>query len=86
MSIRAIFKEGKIQPLQEIPSDWTEGQELLIEQLGEPVSEQEIQQWLQQMEAGAAQISAKDEEVFLRAIEEHRKESKEAVAREWGLL
>ena len=29
--IRAILKKGKIQPLDELPAHWHDGQELLVE-------------------------------------------------------
>ena len=45
----------------------------------------ELEQWAREMEAGAARIPAEDHERFLRAIEEVERQSKEAVAREWGI-
>jgi hypothetical protein len=86
MTIRAVVKNGAIQPLDPLPAEWGEGQELLVE---EPVSaelEAELDAWAEQLEAGAAKLPPEDTERFLEAIDEVKRESKLAVAREWGLL
>ena len=34
--IRAVYRDGKIQPMDELPGDWHEGEPLEIRPLGHP--------------------------------------------------
>jgi len=85
MTIKARLRDGIIQPTEPLPAGWADGQELLIEEADVIPTEAELQEWLQEMDAGAAQISAEDNEQFLQAMAEQERESKDAVRREWGL-
>ena len=85
MTIKARLRDGIIQPTEPLPAGWADGPELLIEEADVIPTEAELQEWLQEMDAGAAQISAEDNEQFLQAMAEQERESKDAVRREWGL-
>jgi hypothetical protein len=85
MTIRAVVKNGAIQPLGPLPAEWVEGQELVVEEPLPAESEADLNAWAAQLEAGAARLPAEDTERFLKALDEVERESKEAVAREWGL-
>jgi hypothetical protein len=80
-----VFRQGKIQPLDDFPESWSEGQELLIEEGELPVDPEEIATWSREIEEAAARIPAEEHERFLAALEEHEKESKEQARREMGI-
>jgi len=85
MTIRAILRQGIIQPVEPLPPDWTDGQELVVEEPHADGTQAEISQWAQELETAAAQIPAEEHDRFLKALEEVEKESKEAVRKQWGL-
>jgi hypothetical protein len=83
--VRAVLKHGKIQPLDDLPQSWSEGQELLIEEGEPPVDPEEIAAWSREIEEAAARIPEEEHERFLAALEEVEKESKEKARREIGI-
>lgn len=86
MTIKAILRDGRIQPLEPLPPAWTEGQQLVIEEpdLGETPAE--IEKWAKELEASTARIPAEEHERLERALKEIERESKDAVRRKWGLV
>jgi hypothetical protein len=82
MNIRAVLRKGVIQPIEPLPPDWHDGQELLVESNGEADQEQ-VQQWAHELEAAAAAIPAEEHDRFLRALDEIERESKDAVRKGW---
>lgn len=48
--IRAILKNGKIQPLDELPTNWREGQHLIIDGGEPPSSPSELQKWYDKLQ------------------------------------
>jgi hypothetical protein len=85
MTIKAILREGRIQPLEPLPPGWTEGQELVIEEPDSGETATEIKKWAKELEASTARIPVEEHELLERALEEIEQESKDAVRREWGL-
>jgi len=83
--VRAVLKQGKIQPVDDLPDSWSEGQELFIEEGEPPVDPEEIATWSREIGEAAARIPEEDHRRFLAALEEHRRESKEQARREMGL-
>ena len=59
---RAVLKNGLIYPVEPLPPEWAEGQELEVQEVqnGTPSG---LEQWYQELEAMAAQ---NDEEDFAR--------------------
>ena len=84
MTIRAILRQGVIQPLEALPADWGEGQELVVEEPRGERAAGEIGQWAREMDAGVAQIPAEEHDRFLHALDEIERQSKDAVRKEWG--
>jgi hypothetical protein len=83
--IRAILKKGKIEPLEELPGHWRDGQELLVEG-GEPSDDPaDIRKWHEQLLALSAQIPAEDHKRMAAALAEQDREAKESMHREMGL-
>jgi hypothetical protein len=81
---RAVLKNGLIYPVEPLPPEWAEGQELEVQEVqdGTPGG---LEQWYQELEAMAAQ---NDEEDFARleaALKEAHDLAKEQMRREMGL-
>lgn len=83
--IRAVVRNGTIQPLDPLPHDWSEGQTLIAEESDAPPDPQILADWEREMEEAARTIPAEEHERLLKALETIEAESKEAVRREWGL-
>jgi hypothetical protein len=84
MTIKAVLRHGIIQPIDPLPSDWADGQELVVEE-PQPNGAGDLAQWAQEMDAATAEIPAEEHERFLNALDEIERDSKEAVRRQWGL-
>lgn len=84
MTIRAILRQGVIQPIEPLPAGWRDGQELVVEEPRRDAESEEIAQWGRDLDAASAQIPAEEHDRFLQALEEIEKESKEAVRKQWG--
>ncbi len=82
MTIRAVLRQGVIQPIEPLPPDWRDGQELVVESNGDTGSEA-IEQWARELDAAAAEIPADQHARFLRALDEIERESKESVRDRW---
>jgi hypothetical protein len=83
--IRAVLHKGKIQPLDELPQHWREGQELIVEGC-EPSDDPElITKWHDELVALSAQIPADDHERMAAAIAEQNRLAKDRMRREMGL-
>jgi len=85
MTIKAILRDGRIQPLEPLPPDWIEGQELLVEEPASAGTQAQVDQWANDLDKTTAQIPAEEHNRFLRALGEIEQETKDAVRREWGL-
>jgi hypothetical protein len=85
MTIKAILRNGRIQPLEPLPSDWTDGQELVVEQPDLAGAEAQIGQWAKDLEDAAARLPAEEHHRFRQALSEIERESKEAIRRQWGI-
>jgi hypothetical protein len=85
MTIKAILRNGRIQPLEPLPVDWTDGQELIVEQPDSGGAAAQVSEWAEDLEAAAARLPAEEHDRFRRALNEIGRESKDAVRREWGL-
>jgi hypothetical protein len=84
MTIRAVLRDGVIQPVEPLPPDWTNGQELIVEEPKRDPADEEINQWARDLDAAAARIPAEEHERFLEALEHIERESKDAVRKQWG--
>ena len=83
--IRAILKKGKIQPLDELPQHWHEGQELIVEGCEPSDDPAAIKQWFDRLVALSAQIPPEDHERMAVALAEQDRLAKETMSREMGL-
>ena len=83
--VRAVLKAGMIQPTEDLPESWMEGQPLVIDVAEAQIAAEEIRAWSREIAAAAEMIPDEEHERFLAALEGERKESKEQVRRAWGL-
>jgi hypothetical protein len=83
---RAVLKNGTIQPLEPLPPEWKEGQELIVEEAkGPDLRPAAIDEWAEELDALASESDPEDEARMREAIEEHRRQGKAWVRREMGL-
>ncbi len=87
MTIRAVLRNGQIQPLEPFPPDWADGQELVVEEpyLSQAEELSHLDDWTNDLEAAAAQVPLEEHRRFCDALTDIEQESKDAVRREWGL-
>jgi hypothetical protein len=87
--IRAILREGQIEPLDPIPPEWGNGQELRVEQTvsASPENTMDIDLCRAELEAVIAQMpdDPDDARRFHDALAEADRIAKELVRREMGL-
>ena len=83
MTIRAVLRQGVIQPVEPLPPDWADGQELVVEEPKPDNGSEAIQQWASELESAAAQIPAEEHDRFLTALDEIEQASKESVRKRW---
>ncbi len=83
--IRAVLTKGKIQPLDELPQHWRDGQELIIEGCDPSDDATAIRTWYDELLALAAQIPQEDHKRMADALAEQRRHGKEMMRREMGL-
>ncbi len=83
--IRAILKKGKIQPVDELPEHWREGQELIVEGTEPSDDPADIKNWHEELVALSAHIPALDHERMAAAVAEQDRKAKEWMRRDMGL-
>ena len=86
--IRAIVKNGVIQPLEPMPADWKEGREVVVDDLTEhPPSESDgFDNWLEDMKTLTAGLNNPQEWQEIEAtLAEADRLNKDQVRREMGL-
>jgi hypothetical protein len=85
MTIKAVIRGGRIEPMEPLPLEWREGQELLVEQPDGSAGNVKVDQWVQDLDEATALVPAGEHQRFQQAMEEIERESKNRVRREWGL-
>ena len=83
--VKAVLREGTIQPLSPLPITWSDGQELVIAEARADSADESLAAWSQGIEELAAQISDADFDRVDQALAEADKEAKEYVRRQMGL-
>ena len=83
MTIRAVLRQGVIQPVEPLPPGWADGQELVVEEPKPDNGGEAIQQWGSELDAATTQIPAEEHDRFLTALDEIEQESKESIRKRW---
>jgi hypothetical protein len=78
-NIRAKLKNGVINPLDPIPSDWREGSELRISNLDR--LDIDIDEWAAKMNAICADSDPEDDRIVQETLDLMRREGKECTRR-----
>jgi hypothetical protein len=81
---RAVLRNGLIYPVEPLPAEWAEGQELEVQEVQDG-ARSGLEQWYRELEAMAAQ---NDEEDFARleaALKEADDLAKEQMRKRMGL-
>jgi len=81
--IKAIFKNGLIQPVEPLPATWTEGCELVVDEIG--AAESDWVEWNAEMDALAAQIDPEDFRRLDRALAEAKEQARSIVRKQMEL-
>lgn len=84
MTIKAIVRNGFIEPLEPLPPDWAEGKEVLIGDLLLAGAE-DLEAWARELEATATELPAEEHDLFRKALDDIEHQSKDAVRREWSI-
>jgi hypothetical protein len=84
--VKAIVSGGVIQPLEPLPPDWHDGQELRVEKADEnEMSVGQIDQDFAELALLCADSDPSDEEVVREALEQAHRDAKTHVRRQMGL-
>jgi hypothetical protein len=84
--LRAVVSHGEIHPLEPLPPDWQEGQQLRVERADEsevPIAE--IDRDFAVLTAMCQESDPAAEEQLERALQEARRQAKDQVGRQMGL-
>lgn len=81
--IRAILKNGILEPLDPPPAAWRDGRELHVEE-GEP-STDDLEAWYRDLEALVARLDPDDSRRMDAALRQADEQAKALVRREMGL-
>lgn len=81
MTIKAVLRNGRIEPLERLPAKWADGQELIIELAAVARVEPPVDQWAMDLEAAARRAPAAERDRFSHALDEILRNSKSAFRR-----
>jgi hypothetical protein len=82
--IRAVVRDGTIQPLEPMPPDWRDGREVVVTEAEPSERRAEIDQWFRELEASAAELDPEDDQRLTEAVVQIRQQAKETARREMG--
>ena len=83
--IRAIIRHGHIEPLDRLPEDWSEGQEVTVEVSEHCPTDETIRNWHAEWKAACPDISAEDHVELDEALATIRQLGKDQMRKEMGL-
>jgi hypothetical protein len=84
MTIKAVLRNGQIEPLEPLPTEWADGQELVVE-TDSVATNAQLANWMTELDTSVADLPAADHQQFQQALDEIERESKESVRRQWDL-
>jgi hypothetical protein len=83
--LKAVVSGGEIRPLEPLPADWQEGQQLRVEKAEGETSVEDIDRDFAVLATLCEAGEPADEEQLERALQEARRQAKEQVRRHMGL-
>ena len=84
--IHGVYRNGRIQPLDAIPSNWRDGQELDIDARDESSDPEAIRRWLADLQAMDAKLTDEDDARLMDSLAEQKRIAKELAQRAAGLI
>ncbi len=83
--IRAIIKDGAIQPVDPLPADWCDGREVIVEEV-DPVSTDDLEEWYRELQLlGPARYEPGEREQVQLVLNDADEQAKSLVRREMAL-
>ncbi len=76
MTIKAVLRTGVIEPLEDLPGNWKDGQSLRVADDEERADEGEIRAWAHEIEEAAARIPESEHQKFMEALAQQKREAK----------
>jgi hypothetical protein len=85
--IKAIVKNGTIEPLETIPTEWYDGQEVVVQETHGDSREtpDELDRWYRELDALCVASDPEDDERLRAALAEAHEQAKAVVRRQMGL-
>jgi hypothetical protein len=83
--IRAFLRKGRIQPVDELPQHWREGQELMVESCEPSNDPAAIRAWHKKLLTLSARIPDGDHSRMAAALADQDRQAKERMRQEMGL-
>jgi hypothetical protein len=83
---RAVLRNGVIQPVDPLPTEWAEGDELVVAKA--PMTKESIEAMeksFEEWEAACSDSTDEEEAILQAALDAQRRASKEYVRRQMGL-
>jgi hypothetical protein len=84
MSIKAVLRHGVIHPVDPLPPEWIDGQELIVEPPLFADARSELADWSASVGEAAAQASDDQRLGFLHALGDVERDSKDSVRQQWA--
>jgi hypothetical protein len=83
--IRAIIQNGQIHPLDPIPSEWTEGRQVIVEDAF-ALHSADLEEWYRELQSlGPAQYESGEFDSVQSILKEADASAKDAARRQMGL-
>jgi hypothetical protein len=85
--IRAIVRNGSIEPIEPIPPEWPDGKEVVVQETPDNSHEapESLDRWYQELNALCVAGDADDDERLKTALREAHEQAKAMVRRQMGL-
>ncbi len=84
--IKAIVKNGTIEPLEPIPTEWSDGQEVVVQETYRDSREtpDELDRWYRELDALCVASDPEDDERLRTALAQAHEQAKAVVRRQMG--
>ncbi len=83
--VKAVLRQGTIEPLSPLPTTWADGQELVIAEARAEIADESLAAWSREIDELAAQIPEDDFDRIDQALARADREAKDQVRRQMGL-
>jgi hypothetical protein len=81
---RAVLRDGVIVPIDPLPAEWNDGQELWVEESGGPTTAS-LDQWRSELDALCAESDPAEDIQLQNVLNQLRQQGKDLMRRQAGL-